>query len=107
MRTKKFDIENAIKNLEFWIEKYKLDIKNLPIFYTVCHSASKSGMSMDIEVFFILENEKRFIGRGIVKGCGMDIGYSISSDIFEWYKTKNKIKYEDLPYQKYFSHRWF
>jgi len=81
-RTRKFNIENAIKNLAFYIEKYKLDIKNLPIFYTVCHSVARSGMSRDIEVFLILEN-------------------------FEWYKTKNKIKYEDLPYQKYFSHRWF
>jgi hypothetical protein len=56
-------------------------------------------MSRNIKAFVIVDNKIFNLGYGVVKGCGMDMGFHTAETIFS-------TAYPSLRYQESLTHRW-
>lgn len=109
--------ENAKKNLLNWIDGCVKDPNDKPIVYCVLRKVSSSGMSRIIDLFVINKEtgkpsmigsatarllqytyKSTQLGDGIaVNGCGMDMGFSIVSNLsYALYKDDYKLEHKWL-----------
>lgn len=100
MKANNFDYKKAAENLKRIInhEFGNNSFVKLPI-WTVLESCSSSGMTRVIKAYFIVKSTPICIGRGRVKGCGMDMGFHVAYEIF-------CTAFPELPYQEFLFHGW-